>query len=439
MKSYCLKWMIPGGLIGLLCSVVQGQVESFALRQTSPQAIASTWPPALDRLPSVDDYGSAQSEASRLLQVANFQSETGADPAPEIAPTNAAPIHETLGILEEDLADQDERLAELEEQVGQRGVVHAMDALKLDLGGFISQTFTSISSDDDFQSSFDLSQFELFIAGEVSEKLTYFTILEFKRQADIDHSDLSHVVFDPFGNDAELELAWFNYRCEDQYQVRVGRFITPHGIINIEHFHPTLLHIPYPMFMRQGEDPTFFPRFLIGAQLHGFRYMGPCEADRFEYNIYTGSQKETGSKFLLGARAAYTFGESGLTCGVNYGYGTHGEEPTDNKYNFGGFDLLYDRGRVLWKNEFFASVEDGADDRLGFYTQPGWRWCDNVILFYRFDYLDPGRGLENQLEHVVGINYLPMPLLRLRAALTLAKFDNRADHQMLQLSTTISF
>ena len=69
---------------------------------------------------------------------------------------------------------------------------------------------------------------------------------------------------------------------------------------------------------------------------------------------------------------------------------------------------------------------------------PGLRIGEKVIVFYRFDYLDPGRDLKDQLEHVAGINYLPIPLLRLRAAFTHAGFDGRADHQLAQFSTTIS-
>lgn len=460
MNPRWINRVAVAGLIGpsvLLWTSAYGQAEPNILAPNRIHEANDAWPsvrPGPMRLPTVGDRQNGNSLSpmregpprfpysgeNRSMHFAGYlQDAQGNEEVRDNGQVEFWSAKGAFEALEEDIEAQDDRLMELEEKVGQRGVVHAMNALSFDLGGFVSQTFTSIPSDDNFQSSFDLSQFELFLAGEVTEKLTYFTILEFKRQAKVDETDLNSVVFKPITKEAELELAWFNYRHDDWRQIRVGRFITPHGIINVEHFHPTLLHIPYPMFMRQGKTSTFFHRFLIGTQVHGSRYVGPREADRLEYHAYVGTQKETGSKFILGARVNYTFGESGLTVGLNYGHGTHESGALASRYNFGGIDLLYDHGCILWKNEFYGSAEEDADDRLGFYTQPGWRVRENVIVFYRFDYLDPGRNLEDQTEHVLGINYLPIPLIRLRAAITLAEFHNRPDHQLMQLSTTISF
>ncbi|MGR3220673.1 MAG: hypothetical protein ACUZ8H_12790, partial [Candidatus Anammoxibacter sp.] len=88
---------------------------------------------------------------------------------------------------------------------------------------------------------------------------------------------------------------------------------------------------------------------------------------------------------------------------------------TTNDYNTVGLDLLYDKGRILWKNEVYVSLENEAPDRVTFYTQPSFRITDKWIGYYRYDYLDPGQGLPVSTEHLVGLNYLPNPLVRIRA------------------------
>ena len=156
----------------------------------------------------------------------------------------------------------------------------------------------------------------------------------------------------------------------------------------------------------------------------------------------------------FGGRIALALEESGVTWGANYAHGrrTAGTSPlgnfsvvgtrslTSNAYDLVGADLLYDKGSILWKNEFFYSFESGEDDRIGAYTQPAYRFDDKWTGFYRFDYFDPGQGLSESIEHVLGVNYTPNNTLRLRAAYLFKQFaEPEEEVGLLQLSATLSF
>ena len=105
-----------------------------------------------------------------------------------------------------------------------------------------------------------------------------------------------------------------------------------------------------------------------------------------------------------------------------------------------GFDLLFENENLLWKNEIFHSSEYSTDDRLAFYTQPAQKLSDQWIVHYRFDYLDPGQHLNKSIEHVLGVNYLPISTIRLRLAYFYKEFENpNTENNIFQFSTTISF
>jgi len=350
--------------------------------------------------------------------------------------------------LEDRIDSLEDQLLDVDERVGTRAVVHAFDALQMDFGGFATQRVNAVKSDAHTRAAFDMGQFELFLKAIIDDDWEFFSILEFKRVASLNESDTKDVQFGSIANKADLELYWFNYRLADSLQFRAGRFIAEHGIINVEHFQPTLLHLDYPMFMRKKPGSgsnnsgslSFFERFMVGAMAHGQTSVG--DDNSLVYNAYIGTDKQNGMDYQSGARAALSWGHSGLTTGLNFGHGNHGAVVNGNSYDFWGVDLLYDKDAILWKNELYASKEDvGTEDRLGWYTQPAVRLADKWIAFYRYDFLDNADlGKGDQTEHVVGINYLPNPLVRLRATATQASFDlPDDDFTSFQLSATISF
>ena len=309
--------------------------------------------------------------------------------------------------------------------------------------------------DKDFDNSFNQTQLEILLKADIDENLSLFSALGFLHESDIDFSNHNQPIFRDFDNRVVPIIAWANYQASPSLAIQLGRYVTPHGIINVEHFPPVLLETNQPQFLRPFSGNTIFPNFLNGIHLHGKLFLGENDNDILNYNMYSGVFVNGDPDDLIsGGRLAYTFREAGIKVGINYSYGTRtagqsnlghlsvvGKKSlTSNIYNMVGSDVLFDKGKLSWKNEIFNSFEHGEPDRLGFYTQPIWRFNDQWAVFYRYDLLDSGSRITESDEHVLGINYLPTSFLRLRAFYILKELkDPDARNGILQLSGTISF
>lgn len=244
-------------------------------------------------------------------------------------------------------------------------------------------------------------------------------------------------------------IAWVNYKHSDALNLKLGRMITPHGIINQEHFPATLLDQEQPLFLRPFGGQTIFPNFTTGLQAHGQFFNGD---DTLAYNLYSAAAQGAPEELIHGGRLAYTFGDWGTTIGVNAATGSRSEAAGTGDYDLFGADLLIDKGSILWKNEIFATNEENAPGRLGFYTQPAYEINDQWTAFYRYDFLDDGANgtaavpdnLGNVTEHMLGVNFLPIPNVRTRLTATRREYDSSgttgsAEADIFQFSTTYSF
>ena len=375
--------------------------------------------------------------------------------------------------LEERVSAQEEFTQELDEQVGSRAIVHAFDAMELDFGGFLHSAFTHIHGDKGSAASFDRLTFEILLKAQFSKRFSAFFAQAFVRESNTRFTDTFQRTSPGFtfsgsgGVKTPLVIAWANYMQSDHFNIQIGRYITPFGIINIEHFPAILLDTEQPQFLRPFSGDTIFPNFITGAQVHGKFFW---DDNALQYNLYTGVF--TGSspeQFYGGMRVGYTVGSLGTTLGLNLGTGKRSLRPTvpdttnvpnNATFYMYGVDLLIDKGPVLWKNELFFTDEDrgAGGNRVGFYTQPAYRITDQWIVFYRYDFLNDGKlqvvpagggprlhTPGNSTEHVLGLNYLPVPNVRLRATATWKEFSSgrlrapNADAQIFQLSGTFSF
>ncbi len=335
----------------------------------------------------------------------------------------------------------EENVFEIQDRIGNKPPVQVFDGQSLLLGGFLTTQFTTIVGEDNTTSSFNATQFELLIRSDITKEISFFAAQGFLWEADEDFlSDPNKPHFKPHVLRTPLILGSVNYRHNDHLQIEAGRFITPHGIINIEHFPPTLLDLRQPQFLRPFSGQTIFPNFLTGARVHGSRFSENGDG-RLSYSLYTGAHvtgpvKEANA-LHSGLRLEYDFSSHGITIGTNY---AHGSRSNAGDYDLVGVDLLYNKGPVLWKTEVFSSFEKaGADDRFAFYTQPSYRINDKWIGFYRFDYLDNG-VLPGSItkEHVFGVNFLPISIVRLRGE-AIFRDTKEADTLLFQLSSTVSF
>ena len=85
-----------------------------------------------------------------------------------------------------------------------------------------------------------------------------------------------------------LEQAWIQGTITDWFGVRVGYWLTPFGIWNIDHGTPTLIGLTPPQFTRGH----FYPQHQLGAQIRG---QVTSRAWVFDYTAYISNGKTSGN------------------------------------------------------------------------------------------------------------------------------------------------
>ncbi len=353
-------------------------------------------------------------------------------------------VEKTVDATRGRLDEVEEIALDVEERVGSRALVRAFDAKSLDLGGFLHTAATLADGRDNTEFAINRLTFELLAKAQLSERWSLFVAQAFIRESGINYTDPEKRFNPDFAlqSKAPLVIATATYKASDALTLDFGRFITPHGIINVEHFPAILLDPEQPQFLRPFGGQTIFANFMNGLRVTG-KVFSPGGLDgSLGYAAYVGSFAGNADSLNYGGRAFWSFGNSGITLGANIGGGRRAGHGTD--YVLFGGDLLYDKGPIVWKNEIFATDEDQGGNRLAFYTQPGWRFADRWIAFYRFDFLDDGTGTGDKREHAIGLSFKPDPQVHLRAITRFNHFEAapglpRANARNYQLSATISF
>lgn len=367
-----------------------------------------------------------------------------------------APVTATAGerikTVEAAVDDVGERMDEIEEvvfelddKVGGRALVKAFDAVSLDIGGFLHSAFTVVDGADSSAASFNRQVFEFLARAELGPKWSAFLAQAFIRESDINFIDAEGRRDPSFtiATKSPTVIGWANYSHNDALNFRLGRQITPHGIINIEHFPALLLDSEQPMFLRPFGGQTMFPNFVTGLNVHGKIFTGFGGKGMVQYNVYAGNFAGTAEDIHYGGRIGYALGDTGFTVGANIGGGDR-SAVADADFHLYGFDLFYDKGRLSIKSEVFFTDEEIGGNRFAVYAQPAWRIDDKWTAFYRFDFLDDGKGSGDRIENVIGLAYRPIPNTHLRGIVRFMHFDDEgvlrsADAQVYQLLATFSF
>ncbi len=399
-----------------------------------------------------------EAELSQALQaIEKLEAAVSALQTTSIQESNPRPVASNANVQNELIvADVEERIEELEivvtdidQRVGSRAVVNAFDASRFDIGGFFDGSVSAAFGEGSNDSAFNRQVFELLVKAQLSKNWDIFVAQAFIRNSPLTFTESGDQLEPTYGNnnspvatDTVIARAQYSYR--DEFNVQFGRFITPAGIVNIEHFPALLLDPDQPQFLRPFSGQTIFANFTNGVHVHGSTFQGSGNRNKLSYHVWAGGFAGNSNAFSFGGRLSYALGNSGLTFGLNAMSGDRERGTIDDRFYVGGADLLFDKGRLIWKNEIFYSTEGMGNDRLAFYSQPGFRILPNLIAFYRFDYLDSGLSVGESIEHVAGISFNPVHNVRLRGIYRNRSFTTEPglveiDVNAVQLSTTFNF
>lgn len=430
-------------------------LKTFLYSSVSAAAFVLASAPA--NAATVDELEAKLNAAVALIEQQSKQMEELSSQLQQVKLNKVAPASGRTNVaqFEERLAEIEDTVFDLDDKVGSRAVVNAFDAASLDIGGFVHSTYTYVDTDTGSAGAFDTQNFELIIKADLDENWSAFVVGGFLREED------NGIVLDGAGGNPDFTLAnknpliigWVNYKYSDALNIQAGRQITPHGIVNIEHFPQILLDPRQPQFLRPFGGDTLFPNFTTGVQAHGkFFYDG---GDSLQYNAYAAADQSDPEALIYGGRVAYTHADSGATFGLNALTGDRSDLSGESGYSVIGADLRVENDWLLWKSEIFQSYEStpDADDRFAFYAQPAWKIDDQWTVFYRYDYLESVNqlpGITDTLqstENVVGITYKPKPNVHLRLTATDRDIEADAsttlvedsDSTVIQASATVSF
>jgi len=365
-----------------------------------------------------------------------------------------------------ELDEFDERIYEIEKSLEGKFPILPIDAKKIRLGGFLTSTYSHLFNSTGSEGSFNSNRFEILLGADMSKKLSFFTAFGIISESELLNQDSSSRTYGNAGlindrrnraNKVPLVISHGTYKFHDLLSVKFGRFIAPIGIINIEHFPPGLFLETPPIALRPVPGGGKWGHFLNGLDFFGqksiesqtigyhlnissFSFLGPA-------NPVTGGSLPGGdsTEMILGGRFWVRFLKDRLTLGLSMQSGLGGP----NNQTFGS-DLLVDWGRFLLKTEWTSQVlrQGGTVSNVRIlYVQPSVRLSSTFRAVYRFDWLSKDAILGDQrTEHIVGINWVPNPLLRVRAEYSIIDYGRALDEDLenpdynrLTLSGVISF
>jgi hypothetical protein len=154
-----------------------------------------------------------------------------------------------------------------------------------------------------------------------------------------------------------IERAYAQWSYDERFNVRVGQFLTPYGIWNVDHGTPTLIALMMPHFV----SAETFPARQLGVNLHGAFLSSAWE---FGYDAYV-SNGRTATQFdftedkAFGARLrASRMAPLPLTLGTSFYYGQI-DDITKRIVSFAPFEVQ--RDIVIEGTEWGIGVDVSLD------------------------------------------------------------------------------
>lgn len=361
------------------------------------------------------------------------------------------PVKTELQALRQRIDELEDQQATLSEKVGSRALATSYSAQSFDFGGHVTSLFTYIDGPGgNNETGHMVSLIEMFVRAKIDDEWSLFASPGFYtfNGALLDNPATPTVAGDPLftpdnatTENLFLSRAYAQWKHSDQLVVQGGVVGSPHGPTNREYFIPARTIAQANLHTRIFLANQLYPQYLNGAKASGTFLLDG--GDTVTYDAYFGSQPNSASDGLGGARLAYTFSQLGLTLAANYGRGTRQATttPTTNfgilqspfaasanatrDYEFGGIDIDWRSGAWISKTEAYYSAEDNLKDKRAFSSE--WTYFVTPMwgVSYRFDYFDNGadltfvptpavRNLGHSTEHVVGVCYNPNASVRLR-------------------------
>ncbi|MBE9503637.1 MAG: hypothetical protein IME96_05630 [Proteobacteria bacterium] len=233
---------------------------------------------------------------------------------------------------------------------------------------------------------FKIHHLSLFFKKKISDKWKLFSELEYEYAPKFESGVAQGKIF--------VEVFTIDYNYNHYINIRAGRYLTPVGIWNVEHYPPFVSTQERPQHIRK-----IFPQISDGLQFFGTVNLGKIVTDYIAF-ISNGSDdlvngiSDSGSgddndNKAVGGRLKFKFPLLSTTeLGIS---GYREKDNFDAEVNASGLDLSLQWKRLKFQAEYAAGSYDvatGTDyDRKGYYGQLSYGIAD-LDLIYRYDWYD---------------------------------------------------
>ncbi len=292
---------------------------------------------------------------------------------------NAGPsLQEQIDELKERLEINEARLDE-----GESG----LDGL-MEVGGYADMGFLATDKAGD-NNRFRVHSLNLQFKKKFNDTWSFFSEIEFEGAPVLDSAE---------GRDdgsIAIESMVLQASVNQQLNFRGGRYLTPAGIWNVDHYSPFVATMALPEHIHK-----IFPNVMDGAQVLGSYDVGQTLID---YVLYAGNgldepgMNDSNENKAVGTRVKFTFHSlNGLELGLS-GFKGKDKQTSTQKYDRDslGVDLKFHINKLKFQGEYArASIDDQISpsatdfDRTGYYGQFIYDMKKKISLVYRYDWYE---------------------------------------------------
>ncbi len=312
-------------------------------------------------------------------------------------------LQERLEALEAERKSKalEERLAVLEAE--DEDFMHRLQEM-VTVGGYADGEYIMTDKKGE-NNRFRVHHLSLFFKKQISEQWRFFSEIEYEDAPKISGTDDGSAIKDTEGK-VFVEVFTLEYYLNRYLNFRLGRFLTPGGIWNVDHYPPFVLTQDRPQHIRK-----IFPQLQDGLQLLGSANMADVVTD---YILYVSNgQGNTGhgdgnENKAVGTRLKFKLPYlSRLEAGFSYYLE---EKNNEDDVRAAGADLVIQWGGLKFQGEYAKEFIEPAVgsffQEIGYYAQLQYdyrKWT----LGYRYDWYDKNTKADNDRKTIntIVLNY----------------------------------
>lgn len=314
-----------------------------------------------------------------------------------------------LDRIEKDLNEVKKENAELktrieEMQAEDEETKHNLAAISrlVNVSGYADAEYKFTNQQDE-NNGFRLRHLSLFFTKDIQKEWKLFTELEFEDAPRIESNPNNDTVSKSQGI-IFLEQMYIQYHPSLDWDIRVGRFLTPAGIWWIYHYPPYVPTQTFPLMYK-----VIFPEVLDGIQL---RNSIPLKDSIIDTNVYIANgsgnsgHMDRNENKSVGGRVNTNI-INGLSAGFSYFREKNNQNTMLNSY---GFHMLFNYAPFKVQAEY-AIRRNRPESGLKFYDS-GWYAqatydINNWTIAGRYDHYDSNDTIPNncQFRYTGAVNY----------------------------------